>query len=168
MRTGFPSQTEEPVIAALHSSNARAMADRVASRTGSVAFPAALSLGHFALTRAVCSSCPAIDAAITVGFLLAIRLMSIRGPQSGDLSLPTANAFIRLRHEKGNSGHRRDRVLRFSLPTIPDAISKLLASLSKSEAGTPLLPFSAALLHRHLIRLSSEGGQYLPPMDRYT
>jgi hypothetical protein len=146
-RAGFPSPTEDPVIAALRAGYTRATADRVASRPSSVALPAAL--GHLALTRAISSRRPTIDAAIAVGFLFAIRPMSISGLQSHDLILTTSNAFIRLRREKGNRGQHRDRVLRFPLSTTPDAVSKLLTSLSQCKAGTPLFPFSAALLNRH-------------------
>jgi integrase len=55
-----------------------------------------------------------------------------------------------------------------SLSTIPDAVSKLLTSLSQCGAGTPLFPFSAGLLNRHLIRLSRKGGQPPPPLGRFT
>jgi hypothetical protein len=108
-RAGFPSPMEDPAIAVLRASYTRATADRVASRRSSVALPAAL--GHLALTRAIRSRRPTIDAAIAVGFHFALRPMSISGLQSDDLCLTATNAFIRLRREKGNRGHRRDRVL---------------------------------------------------------
>jgi integrase len=165
-RAGFPSPTEDPVISALRAGYTRATADRVASRPSSVALPAAL--GHLALTRAIRSRRPNIGAAIAVGLLFALRPMSISGLQSDDISLKASNAFIRLRREKGNRGHRRDRVLRFPLSTTPDAVSKLLTSLSQYEAGTPLFLFSAALLNRHLIRLSRKVGQPPPPLGRFT
>jgi hypothetical protein len=165
-RAGFLSPTEDPVIAALRVGYTRATADRVASRPSSVALPAAL--GHLALTHAVRSRRPTIDAAIAVGFLFALRPISSSGLQSDDFSLAATNAFIRLPHEKGNRGHRRARVLRFPLSTTPDAVSKLLTALSQCEAGTPLFPFSAALLNRHLIRLSRKGGQPHPPLGRFT
>jgi hypothetical protein len=68
-RGGFPSPTEVPVNAALLAGYTRATADRVTSRPRSVALPAAL--GHLALTRAIRSRRPTIDAAIAIGFLLA-------------------------------------------------------------------------------------------------
>jgi hypothetical protein len=104
-RAGFPSPAEDPVIAALRAGYTRATADRVASRPSSVALPAALV--HLALTRAIRSRRPTIDAAIAVGFLFALRPMSISGLQSDDLSLTATNAFIRLRRDKGNRGHAR-------------------------------------------------------------
>jgi hypothetical protein len=165
-REGFPSPTEDPVIAALRAGYTQATADRVASRPSSVALPAAL--GHLALTRAVRSRRSTIEAEIAVRFLFALRPMSISGLQSDDLSLTATNAFIRLRREKGNRGHRRDRVLRFPLSITLDVVSKLLTSLSQCEAGTPLLPFSAALLNSHLIRLSRKSDQPPPPLGRFT
>jgi hypothetical protein len=94
-RTGFPYPAKVPVITALRAGYTRATTDRVASRPGPVALPAALR--HLALTRAVRSRRPTIDAAIAVGFLFALRPMSIRGLQSDDLSFTTADAYIRLR-----------------------------------------------------------------------
>jgi hypothetical protein len=123
-RAGFPYSTDDPVNADLRTGYTRATADLVASRPSSVALTVAL--GDLALTRAVRSRRRTIDAAIIVGFLFALRPMSIRGLQSDDLSFSTTIAFIRLRREKGNRGDRRDRVLRYPLATTPDAGSKLL------------------------------------------
>jgi hypothetical protein len=68
----------------------------------------------------------------------------------------------------GNVGHRRDGVVRFPPSTTPDAVSKLLTSLSQCEAGTPPFPFSTALFDRHLIRFSRMGGKSPPPLGRFT
>jgi hypothetical protein len=125
-RTGFPSPTEDPVIAARRAGYTRATADRVASRPSSVALPAAL--GHLAPTRAIGSRRPTIDAAIAVGFL------SPSGPcpsaVSSRMTLVLRPLMRLFACEKGNRGHRRGRVLRFHLYTTPDTVSKLLTSLS--------------------------------------
>jgi integrase len=125
-------------------------------------------LGLLAFTRALRLSRPSLDAAIAVGFLLGLRPMSIRGLQSDDFSITPTSAFIRLRREKGNAGHHRDRVIRLPLATAPDSVFKLLSLLSQCKAGTPLFPFTSARLNHHLIRLSNKGAQSPPPLGRFT
>jgi hypothetical protein len=73
--------------------------------------PPSSALRDLALTRAVRSRRPTIDAAIAVGFLFTVRPMSIRRLQSDDLRFSTTIAFIRLRREKGNRGHCKSAYL---------------------------------------------------------
>jgi hypothetical protein len=143
-RTGFPSPTEYLVIAALRASYILPTADRFASRPSSVDSPAAL--GHLALTGPVRSRRPTIDAAIAVGFLFALKPMSISGLQSDDLSLTATNAFIRLRREKGNREHSPDRVLRFHLSTT--------AIMSISEAVWDGMARSSGTALRNFVEIS--------------
>jgi hypothetical protein len=83
IRAGFTSPTNDPVITSLRAGFKRATADRVASRPRSVALPAAP--GALALRQALQAPRPTPVTAIAVGFLLALRPMSIRGLYQDDI-----------------------------------------------------------------------------------
>jgi hypothetical protein len=166
VRAGLVSPTEDPVITSIRTGFKRATADRVSSRPSSVALPA--TLGALALKTALRAARPVPATAIAVGFFLALRPMSIQGLYPEDFTLTPSAAFIRLRREKGNAGHRSDRVLRVPLASSSDPIFQLLTKLSLYRHGKPLFPFDGARLNRSIRRISQRGSLLPPPLGRFT
>jgi integrase len=165
-RAGFVSPTEDPVISSLRRGFKRATAERVASRLSSVALPAVL--GRLALTCALHLSRPSTDAAIAVGFILALRPMSIRGLHPEDINITPDTVFIRLRREKGNAGQRTDRVLRVPVTSSHEPVFQLFTLLSRSRRGKALFSFDGNRLNRGILRLGKKGAVTPPPLGRFT
>jgi hypothetical protein len=94
--------------------------------------------------------------------------MSIQGLYPEDFTLTPSAAFIRLRWEKGNAGHRSDRVLRIPLASSSDPIFPLFTKLSRYLHGTPLFLFDGARLNRSIRRISQRGSLLPPPLGRFT
>jgi hypothetical protein len=148
-RAGFPSPTNDPVIASIQMGYNRATADRVASIPRSVALPSAL--GALAVQMSLCYRRPTPVTAIAVGFLLALRPLSIQGILPEDVTTAPDAVFIRLRREKGNAGQRNDRVLRVPVKPAPDPASLLFSRLDRCPPGRVLSPFTTAWLNRALL-----------------
>jgi hypothetical protein len=87
-RAGIPSPTKDPVIASIRVGYNRSTADRVASRPRSVALPSAL--GALAVKMMLRSRSPTPITVIAVGFLLALRPMSIQGILPKDVTTTAA------------------------------------------------------------------------------